>query len=176
MPDSFSLSYNGPISINNEILFACMTGDYASIVRYANMGANLNLVVEENYSPIIYATQNNYLNIVKILLKDAVKRKIDKFVVDRRDYIGRTPLMLSAMNNNCVMMNYLISHKAKINKIDNFGYTALHFATKYNNFESTKKLLSYSPVFNKKDICGYTPKHWAIKNNNGKILELFNRL
>lgn len=148
-----------------------MTGDYKNVVKYTNMGANPNLVIEENYSSIIYACKYNHLNIVKFLIHDAVKRKIDKLVVDYRDYIGRTPLMLAAKNNNVDMVNYLISHKAKSSKIDKFGYTALHFATKYNNYECTKRLLTYHSDVNKKDICGHTPKYWAEKH--GKLDELF---
>ena len=156
-------------NLDNMLYEAALKGDFESVRRYVDMGANINSV-DNNGSTIIYRMsllkdlsmdQMNCLNY--LLLKGADANK--------ENYNGYTPLTahLSANNFNKEFLDRLVQNNAEINSPDFDGDTPLHFAVMNNNAETVAYLLENGANTNVKNKDGITPLHIAVKEKNYDI-------
>lgn len=90
---------------------------------------------------------------------------------------GATPLHLAAMNNDIVMVQYILDHadaKVDVNATDNKGQTPLHLVATYvdkNNTEIAKKLVKNGADIFALDADGKTPLNIAEENGNLELVE-----
>ena len=119
--------------LDNMLYDAAVKGDFESVRRYIDMGANINSV-DSSGSTIIYRMsllknlsmdQMNCLNY--LLLKGADANK--------ENYNGYTPLTAHFSSNlfNKEFLDRLLQNNAEINSPDFDGDTPLHFAVMNNN-------------------------------------------
>ncbi|EAX74120.1 ankyrin repeat protein, putative [Trichomonas vaginalis G3] len=72
--------------------------------------------------------------------------------INSKDNEGKTALHGAAINNNKVMVEYLISHGIKINAADNDGYTTLYYALAFVNKEISELLKSHGAIESAHDL------------------------
>ena len=156
-------------NLDNMLYEAALKGDFESVRRYVDMGANINSV-DNNGSTIIYRMsllkdlsmdQMNCLNY--LLLKGADANK--------ENYNGYTPLTAHFSSNlfNKEFLDRLVQNNAEINSPDFDGDTPLHFAVMNNNAETVAYLLENGANTNVKNKDGITPLHIAVKEKNYDI-------
>lgn len=156
-------------NLDSMLYEAAIKGDFESVRRYVDMGANINSV-DNNGSTIVYRMsllknlsmdQMNCLNY--LLLKGADANK--------ENYSGYTPLTahLSANNFNKEFLDRLVQNNVEINSPDFDGDTPLHFAVMNNNAEAAAYLLENGANTNVKNKDGITPLHIAVKEKNYDI-------
>ena len=155
--------------LDNMLYDAAVKGDFESVRRYIDMGANINSV-DNSGSTIIYRIsllknlsmdQMNCLNY--LLLKGADANK--------ENYNGYTPLTAHFSSNlfNKEFLDRLLQNNAEINSPDFDGDTPLHFAVMNNNLEAVEYLLENGANTNVKNKDGITPLHIAVKEKNYDI-------
>lgn len=155
--------------LDNMLYDAAVKGDFESVRRYIDMGANINSV-DSSGSTIIYRMsllknlsmdQMNCLNY--LLLKGADANK--------ENYNGYTPLTAHFSSNlfNKEFLDRLLQNNAEINSPDFDGDTPLHFAVMNNNLEAVEYLLENGANTNVKNKDGITPLHIAVKEKNYDI-------
>ncbi|GFY39899.1 inversin [Trichonephila inaurata madagascariensis] len=105
--------------------------------------------------------------------KNSLKKIIDSVplhVLETKDEMGKTPLMLSVMHNQLECSTLLLKAGVHIDNSDNLGQTALHIATNKGFHRAVKLLLSYNASCQQKDFYGVTPLHLAAIHTNPKCL------
>ena len=136
-----------------------------------------------NKSPVHYAQENGYTEIVEILTEKLIDNFLNRVFnyPNTTDYNGRLLLHLVCMKNsfnfdiNLEARNDLIVILMKltsnINQQDSEGKTALHHATE-NGFSELVKTLAKSCDANIGNENGYLPIEMAILNNDVQIVEI----
>lgn len=159
-------------NLDGMLYDAAIRGDFESVRRYIEMGANINST-DKNGSTIVYRMsllkdlsmeQMNCLNY--ILLKGADANK--------QNFNGYTPLTAHFSSNlfNKGLLNRLIQNNAEVNNPDFDGDTPLHFAVMNNNAEAVAYLLENGANTNVKNKDGITPLHISVKEKNYDITGL----
>lgn len=157
-------------NINNMLYEATINGDFESVRRYINMGADINST-DDNGSSIVYRMaifknlsldQLNCLNYLLLKGADANKENNN----------GYTPLTahLSSNNFDKEFLNRLIANNVEVNYPDFDGNTPLHYATMNNNLNAVEYLLENGANTNVKNKDGITPLHIAVKTKNYDIV------
>ena len=95
----------------------------------------LDLIDEQGFSALHYATHRGHADCAKVLLASGANCEVR----DRSD--GNTPLVLAARLESLPMMRMLIEHHASIEASDKDGITALAWAARQNQAEALELLL-----------------------------------
>ena len=136
-----------------------------------------------NKSPLDYARENGFAEIVKILSEKSIDNFLSKVCnyPNNPDINGRLPIHEVSMQNSLSfelnmegrfeLMKTLIILTTNINIQDTFGNTALHYAVE-NGFSELVKMLAKKcdPLIRNEN--GYTPIELAILNNDVEIVEI----
>lgn len=134
--DEFN-SYLAKVEFNqnyNDILTNKTTNDIFD--NFADrVNETLHNLVLKDKTPLIYACTNNYVHVVKFLIK---KAKVD---VNKPNSEGVTPLMVAAAYKNIRITRILYKRGAKVLQTDNIGRHSLDYANEYGN------LLIYDYLF-----------------------------
>ncbi len=188
---------------SNVFIFICSDGNKKLLdlflAKTKNHNIDINYSNKHNKTGLIYASQNENLEIVKWLLhnkadvnkldvdgdsaliiasntnKDTkviealIAAKADINTVDRN---GFSPLRIAIDNDNKLIVKLLTYNGAKINLQDNKGLTALISAVSNNNLQMTKFLISHGADINAKTNQGNSAILYAICQDNIAILNL----
>ncbi|HHI92372.1 MAG TPA: hypothetical protein ENK04_02490 [Gammaproteobacteria bacterium] len=85
---------------------------------------------------------------------------------------GREALHLAAMSGHIDVVNYLITHGARIDERDDYGFTALHLAAWRNRVDVVDYLISQGADINDHNNSGgYTPLHIAALTGNATLIK-----
>lgn len=93
-------------------------------------------------------------------------------LLEKKDLLGRTPLVCSILHNQVDCASLLIKAGARVNNSDNCGQTALHLAVNKGSHRCVKLLLSSGAVWHQKDCEGVTSLHLAAIHRQTKCLAL----
>ncbi len=99
----------------------------------------------------------------------------DDFMLNQKDSLSFTPLLIAIISDKKEIVNRLIEKSVTVNSIDDLnGYSALHYAVHNNDIELAKKMLikKANPNAISKSIMQTTPLHIAIENQNAPIAQL----
>jgi len=127
--------------------------------------ADVNIQDLMGYTPLHFASRNNYLDIVKLLLSTGAdinaKGRADKC----------SCLHIAAGQSLHVVVKHLLSsHTADVHALDYKKNTPLHFACTYGAgdhlLEVVHDLVSYKADVNAVNEQGNTPIHMIVVNNN----------
>src|SRR5690606_21903829 len=111
------------------------------------------------YSPLIYASQYKYLEIVKLLLKNGAN-------VNHRNVYGYSSLMCALKRGNFEIAKKLLEKGANPNFYTKIKlYSSLMFVVHRNSFEMLELLLKYNVDITHKDIKNKDAFIWALKFN-----------
>jgi len=124
-------------------------------------GANVNLWDKEGCSPLCFAAQHGYIEIVRLL----IKRKADINQVDKRTFLrhGRTAVALA---NNIDVIRVLAEHKADLNIADRHGCTPIWWHAFEGNTGHVRVLAELRANINKADEYDTTPILAAAKEQH----------
>lgn len=127
---------------------------------------NLNVLNNEDNSPLIYATNVNFVDALEPLLKHGAEANF-------ANQAGRTALHYAALNNGREAAQILLKHHADINKKSQEG-SALHIATQQNNDEVAYFLMQNPKIdLTVTDSEGNTFLHIAIENGAYNVFQKF---
>ena len=88
-------------------------------------------------------------------------------------YKGAPMICLAASRNNALMVNYLLTHGARVNEKDSADYcTALHIGAAEGNVDIVKTLISRGADVNARDHSNRTPLVSAAREGRGDIVTL----
>ena len=87
------------------------------------------------WTPIALAAENNYYEIVRILIENGANQNIQV-----KGYGGDTPLMIAIRKNNSQIFKALMSAKPNLSLVNSQGRTALSFARGYQDGEMIEAL------------------------------------
>ena len=128
---------------------------------------NLNSSAENKWgnSALPDAASDNNLFLVKYLIKEGAD------VNSKRDYQGRTGLMLTAEKGDFDIVKYLVDNKADVNLKDDYLDTALILAAKNGRFDIVRFLVEHGADLNSKGNKGRTPLIVAAGNNRLDVVK-----
>jgi len=113
--------------------------------------------------PLIVATSENKLEVVKCLLKHGAW-------VNVKDCKGQTALHMAAQNKNLEIMKELLNWKATTTVMDHLGQTPLHCSAEKGDLNAVTMLLrSWFDVY-RKDCYGRSALHCAASGGHSDVL------
>lgn len=123
------------LDMNYELLNAAATDDVAKVLACVASGANIEYRNGKGWTPLIIASFNGSINVLKLLISKGVD-------VNQTNYKGTTPLMYAMTNyensgEKCVF-DLLIKHGARLDLRDLSGLSIMDYAKKravYGLFE-----------------------------------------
>ena len=156
---------------------------------------DLNAEDDTGMIPIIYASSNGFIDIVKLLVDkgacvnvesdtvalieaskygyiDIVKFLVEKGAdVDYESIESTTALLEVSKYGYIDIFNFLIENGANININASLSCTPLHYAIQNNHMEIAKLLIGMEVDVNIEDGDGLTPLHYAVKASNRDMIE-----
>ena len=137
------------------------SGDSAKVLIEA--GARVNIVNDNNLSPLHLAATHGVADIAKILLDHEAE-------VDTVNSADQTPLHAACGHGNVDMVDLLLEHEAEIEHRDKDGMTPLLTAVKFGHVTVLKKLLHHGALVTVIDKDDRSPLYLAAERNHMKCL------
>ncbi|XP_070555789.1 serine/threonine-protein phosphatase 6 regulatory ankyrin repeat subunit B-like isoform X2 [Ptychodera flava] len=160
----------------------------------------VNRQSKNGWSPLLVASEQGHIEIVKILLQHNARVDVfdehgkaalhlaaenghvevadvllwHKAFVNAKSKLGVTPLHLGAQSGFNKLVKLLIeTHNATIDALSLAKQTPLHMAAQNGQLEVCETLLKMKADSNATDIHGQTPFHLAAENDHADIVKLF---
>jgi ankyrin repeat protein len=153
---------------DNTLLFiACNNGSEKCVDYLLKLGSDPNLL-SCGISPLEIAVHDNYLHIVKLLLKYKIN-------VDKTDIYGRTSIFNASRNDNIDIVEELLKCDANCNLVTNDGFTALSIACSCAHNHIVKLLLCNGAdpnVYGENSDEDTIPLCIAVKNGDTQSVKL----
>ncbi|NEO84393.1 MAG: hypothetical protein F6J87_09090 [Spirulina sp. SIO3F2] len=178
------------VSSEERLLNAAEVGDLERVKQALAQKADLNArdfrKTTKNKTPLMLAAMNGHVAIVEHLLQigadpnlSDVIEPMPEWVKERRlDHIeeigyqlGRTSLMLAAIENHLTIVKVLIKGGADICLMDELGYTALILASERGHLAIVQYLLDQGADIEQKDRSGSTPVMIAIHRDHQELAQ-----
>lgn len=163
---------------------SAQVGNLKHIILLIKLGASLNIIDNNEYTPLHYAAKSGHTNVVEILLACGADSKIrnsygmsalelvqpndfktknvfnkHQMVLDSFKYNeSRLELAIRSKNPLAVL---ILSHMEDVNQQDKEGFSALHLAAQTSQIDSIIYLLRAGANINQKDSSGKTPLWYA---------------
>ena len=139
---------------NSLLLYAAENGQVEKVKTMLQIGIDVNVKNDSDWTPLHFATWNGHSTVASILLqKDA---RVDAITV-----YGSTPLHL-AWKGGLKVAKVLVKGGAEIDARDVDQMTPLHWACEKGNLEVAEFLLQNGADLGAKDKDGLTPLYWAM--------------
>ncbi len=138
---------------------AIRNNDLPNIQNLLANGANVNAQDNYGYTPLLFATFHNRLEIIILLLENGADANIP-------DNSGNTPLLRATWRNNLEAIKILLAKGADPNIHNNHKNTPLIIAASNNHSDVMKLLINNGANINAQDIDGETPLIEAALGNN----------
>eukprot|EP01098_Paradermamoeba_levis_P004659 TRINITY_DN1984_c0_g1_i2.p1 TRINITY_DN1984_c0_g1~~TRINITY_DN1984_c0_g1_i2.p1 ORF type:complete len:289 (+),score=53.64 TRINITY_DN1984_c0_g1_i2:200-1066(+) len=167
---SFSTSTNGTTPLH----LAAKKGNAPAIELLLSAGSSVDQ--PENISrryPLHYAANNNYLEVVKALVKSGAN--LSPPLPPNYCFGEYSPLFLAAENGNVEVVKYLITSGAKSSYPSKTRTTALHYACIFRDLELVKLLTCLGTDLRFQDYKGRIPFHYAFTGGSLEVVEYLTR-
>ncbi len=160
------------MTIPNDInlLEAAEKGDLKQVKKcfksfFRKKTVNINIIDNNNNSPLILAAKNGHTEIVKILIEH-------KANVNTQNISHTTPLMSAVTFGDYETTKILLEHSAQTELTDYQNNTALHIAAAHNRTDILRLLLEHHANINAIGEHNYTPLIKAIECNRIENVEI----
>jgi len=121
-------------SINDQICKASLAGDMNEVKRLMFKGSDIDTKDSLGWTPLLYACNNNHMEIVKLLLDGGAK-------ITSESYSGWSPIVLVNSNGNIELVKLLLEYSADINVFTNTRISRLEHQKKIWSDESIQELI-----------------------------------
>lgn len=124
----------------------------------------VNINSESGATPLLYAIQNNNLQMVELLLsKDAD--------VHMQSVTGAVPILFAAQKGRTAIVKALLDNGANVNEVHaENASTPLIIAAQNGHLDIVRLLVDRGAMVNKANKFGVTPMHVAVKNEYNEIV------
>jgi ankyrin repeat protein len=119
---------------DTRLIEAAQRGDLDKATKSLSNGANPNAKDEDGETPLHWASAQNHLDIVELLLA------INEIDVNALNYAGNTPLHQAVAAGNDEISRELIAHSAKVDVKNASADTALDLAIRKKNWTVVETL------------------------------------
>lgn len=150
---------------NGLLLEASFNGNTEDVLQALLKGADANTKTPEGVTPLMFAAQNGFLDIVKILVHNGAN-------VNAIPDDGATALIAATRFNHYEVMDHLIQSGANINLKDRDSVSALLYAAAYGYFIPADLLIFYGADINSCTDDSTNALYVAAFNNNYDVAEL----
>ncbi|MCT7546124.1 ankyrin repeat domain-containing protein [Aliarcobacter cryaerophilus] len=140
-------------------------------------GADINAKDKKSWTPLHWASGNNHIELVKVLIK--AKANLNEkatYSNDEEGFFGITPLYASITLNNWEIAKLLIEAGADVNLgiETDLKYTPLLLITsqKEPSLDIFNMLIKAGADINAKDKNSWTPLHWASRKNHIELVKV----
>ena len=141
----------------DEFLNCAYEGKANAVKLFLDAGINPNVKDNKGMTALMYAANNNHIEIVKTLLNKGVE-------VNAKAYDGRTALILVAQTGHTELVQALLDKGAEINAKDKNGNNALMCAVDNSHTDTVHALLVKGADVNAKSKGDWTALMFAAKN------------
>lgn len=141
-------------------------GDCEQLLSRLKRGADPNLNLGDDSSPLMEAIDDNKINCVQILLDN----NANPYYQDSRD--GDTALIVAARLGNKECVQLVLQHNADLNLQNHCGETALICAANNGNTDNVKMLLIAGADYTITDKNGCTALTIAIKRGYADCVDI----
>lgn len=122
--------------LNKKLLDAALIGNDDIVLTLLEAGADPNTSMWNGITPLMFAADNGFLKIAKILVLNGAD-------VNKKPENQISALVSAAFNNNMDIVELLIRHEADINDTDSYGVSSLIYTAAYNYYDLCNMLLYY---------------------------------
>ncbi|OAF69319.1 Ankyrin repeat domain-containing protein 44 [Intoshia linei] len=151
-------------TLETPLHYCCRSGnediclELIKSVRKSDLQMELNKQSKNDWSALLYASENGHYNIVQILIDHQAR-------VDVFDEHGKAALHLTCENGHEKVAEILLNNKAFVNAKSKLGITPLHLAA-HNGYNNLVTLLikKYSATIDCLTLAKKTPLHLAAAN------------
>ena len=160
-------------SSTTPLIKASTQGNYLSIQKLINEGANINEPDSSGMTPLMHAVLYQNIEAIETLIKKGANLNI-------KDKSGYTALYYAVYNNNYTIVKSLVDNGADVNAQDLSGTTVLHHSAiwKYSD-ESALQILEYLLSHNAdttlKDQNGWTVLEYSLYYKNIDMVALIRK-
>ena len=151
-----------------NMVLAAEKGDEKGVLKFLNMGADINARTGNGVTPLMYASQNGHLTVVKMLILNGA----DVNAVPDNEV---SAIIGASLFNQVDVVELLIQNRAEINAGDKDNITSLIYAAAYDYFILADMLIYYEADIFLKDNDGTDPLIIAAMNGNIDIVDLLIR-
>jgi len=146
-----SVSYSGNLDIAKLLI---------------SFGAYVNAFDEFGLTPLMYACQQGFVNLMQYFLVDCGANLL------ALDSSGKTAVHHAAMSNHAPALHALREADANFDDVDNQGNTAMHLAAEQGYYEVVKTLLQEGAHCSYQNSEGNQPLHLAARNNHVSVMRV----
>ncbi len=161
-----AISQSQPDSTSVALHLAVYQNNFDSVVKLLELKHNPNKLDGNYSSPLIYAAQNNNVEITNSLLDFGADINL------RCGPMKRNPLLTACFNGHFDVAENLCFKGAKIDDADYYGLTPLHYAVYNGDYYMVDMLLFYGANPNKTNYDGNSPLHITALHNDTGIVGL----
>jgi ankyrin repeat protein len=165
LTESSDTSYFYPGDDTYNLCMASLRGEKKNVQMLIQRKARVNSVVDEGMTPLMFAAQNGYLDICKLLVENGA-------VLDNKSFNGRTAFLYSVKSGYSEVAKYFIEKGSDINSKDIFGRNALIYAAFAGDSDICYLLISSKADISVKDDDGVDALLGATRNGRIKAVRL----
>ena len=144
---------------------AIVKGKYEIIPLLIDRGADINLKIRYDHTPLFRAISQEKLNLAKLLIDNGAD-------VNAKDNTGKSLLFHTFDYGNIDLIKLLLENGADANIKDRFGDTLLFIAINGNNIDLAKLLINHGADINLTRDSGETLLFYAIDRKKPKLAKL----
>ncbi len=183
--------------INYQLIIASDRGDSLRASELIVWGADVNTKTYDDVTPLMYAAQNGYPAIVKMLLGKGANPDMQSIHgytaliaavrsgnietaeilirngadINLADKKKATPLMYAVSEDRFYITDMLLYYGADVSLNDRNGVTAIMIACSKGNYEIALRLIEYGANVNAVDEQGRSALHFAAMSGNANIVD-----
>lgn len=152
----------------NEFIEAAGSGDTAKVKGFIENGANLDMIDDYGYSPLMIAVSYGHLECARMLLEAGADPNL-------ANSVGDTPLYYAAQNGYTKIADMLIRFGADINAFRSFQQSPLGAAVANGQFSAVKLLIESGADVSITDSTGNSLIDIARENGDLQMVEMLKK-
>ncbi|WP_422410919.1 MULTISPECIES: ankyrin repeat domain-containing protein [unclassified Endozoicomonas] len=157
-------------SFGNTLLHVAATqGDASTLEALLNAGADIEILNNQQHSPLHLAIINNYPEAVKLLIESPARISERLRIINQEDSQGNTPLHLAVLARNTKVVTLLLSNGASQERSNNYGFTPLYLAAINGTQDAIKVLLDWKSAISQDEVSALF--HIAANFNSESLME-----